>query len=221
MRILKSPAARTWAGIVLLALMAAACSGGAAGSPRGGNETAGAGTDGVGAETALPDSGDVSSTPSASPSGPVTGHVGDKLTFTSFGGFSQVEATLVKVFDPAIPANSSTSPMPSGAHWVGVEITIDNHSPDFGSESSVVDAIASDGSTLTTDDVYQGFSRPIDAFEGCTQTGGGEQDVQPFTHCEAFAVLDGQALTQVGVKVGGAEIFSSLVPSDQAVWILP
>ena len=151
----------------------------------------------------------------------MTGHVGDKLEFTGLGGVSQIDATLVKVFDPAVPTDTSTSSMPSGARWVGVEITIDNHSSDIGGESSVLDAMASDGSTLTTDDVYQGFSRPIGAFQGCTQTSGSEQDVQPFTHCEAFVVRDGQVLVQVGAKVGGAEIFSSLVPTDQAVWTVP
>ena len=149
------------------------------------------------------------------------GHVGDKLEFTGFGGFSQIDATLVKVIDPAIPTDTSTTPMPSGARWVGVEITIDNHASNIGGQSSVVDALASDGSTLTTEDDYQGFSRQIGAFQGCTQTSGSEDDVQPFTHCEAFAVLDGQVLTRVGVKVGGAEIFSSLVPTDQAVWTVP
>ncbi len=152
-------------------------------------------------------------------SGPVTGHVGDTLTFFTFGGHDQVEATLVKVFDPAVPTDDSS--LPAGAHWVGIELTIDNHSSDYMNESSQADATASDGTVLTTDDVYGSFSYPLSAFQGCTQTSEGEQDVQPYTHCESFVVPDGQSLTQVGVKVGGAEIFSSLVPTDQATWTVP
>ncbi len=150
--------------------------------------------------------------------GPVTGHVGDTLTFFTFG-HDQVEATLVKVFDPAVPTDGSS--LPAGAHWVGVELTINNHSSDYMNESSQADATASGGTVLTTDDVYQNTSYPLTTFQGCTQTSGSEQDVQPFTHCESFVVPDGQSLTQVGVKVGGAAIFSSLVPTDQAAWTVP
>jgi hypothetical protein len=147
--------------------------------------------------------------------------VGDKLTFTEFGGVDSADATLVKVFDPATPTEASTQALPSGARWVGVEIVIDNHSSDYMNQGSEVDGLLADGTRVTTDDVYQGFSRPIGAFAGCTQTSGAEQDVQPYTHCEAFVVPDGQSLTQVGVKVGGAEISSSLVPNDQAIWAIP
>ncbi len=156
----------------------------------------------------------------ASPADPVMGHVGDALTFAEFGG-DAVDATLVKVFDPATPTSGTTAPLPSGARWVGVEVAVDNHSPHFQDQSSQVDGATADGSTVTTDDVYQGFSRPIGTFAGCTETDGSEQDVQSYTHCVAFVVPDGQTLTQVGIKVGGAEIFSSLVPTDQAIWAIP
>ncbi len=210
--------ARTCAAIAVLGLLTAACSNAPTGST-GGLGTDGASGSGAPADSTPPDAGGAGSVPGASPSGPVIGHVGDKLEFIGFGGLSQLDATLVKIFDPAIPADKSTTPMPAGAHWVGVEITTDNPHP--AGESSVVDATASDGSILNTLDDYQGFSRPLGAFQGCTETSGSEEDAQPFTHCEAFAVLDGQVLTKVGVKIGGAEIYSSLVPTDQAVWTVP
>ncbi len=176
---------------------------------------------GGGAAATSPGDSGAGSAPSGAATGPAMGHVGDKLTFAEFGGVDSADATLVKVFDPATPTDASTQALPTGARWVGVEIVIDNHSPNFQEQGSEVDGVTSDGSTITTDDVYQSASRPIGSFAGCTQTDGSEQDVQPYTHCEAFVVPDGQTLTQVGVKVGGAEIGSSLVPADQAVWAIP
>ena len=72
--------------------------------------------------------GDASSAPGAVSSGAATGHLGDKLTFDGGSPGEAFDATLVKVFDPATPTSASTQPLPSGAQWVGVEITIDNHS---------------------------------------------------------------------------------------------
>ena len=160
--------------------------------------------------------------PTAHGSAAATGHVGDTLKFQEFGSNSEIDATLVKVFDPAVPTDSSTSALPSGARWVGVELSITNNDSDIGGQSSNVDAAASDGTQLTTDQVYQGFSRPIGDFQGCTADT--EEDAQqgvPYTRCAAFVVPNGATLTQVGLKVGGAEIFSSLVPSDQATWSVP
>ena len=122
--------------------------------------------------------------------------------------------TLVKVFDPATPTDASTEPLPSGARWVGVEITVDNHSPQAGSELLADDGTASDGSTLTTLDVYQSFSRPIGAFGGCTASYSSDPDV-PFTSCDAFVVPDGQTLVKVGFNV------AQLGTSDQATWTMP
>ena len=176
---------------------------------------------GGGAAVAPPDDSGAGSAPSDAATGPAMGHVGDKLTFAELGGFDSADATLVKVFDPATPTDASTQALPTGARWVGVEIVIDNHSSDYMNQASDVDGLLADGTRVTTDDVYQSASRPIGSFAGCTQTDGSEQDVQPYTHCEAFVVPDGQTLKQVGVKVGGAEIDSSLVPADQAVWAIP
>ena len=175
----------------------------------------------VGAVATSPSDSGAGSAPSDAATGSVMGHMGDTLTFAEYGSGDAVDATLVQVFDPATPTSASTSSLPSGAHWVGVQVVLDNHSTDFQGQASEIDGVTSDGSNVTTDDVYQGFSRPIGSFAGCTQTDDSEQDVQPYTHCEAFVVPDGQTLTQVGIKVGGAEIFSSLVPTDQAIWAIP
>ena len=158
-------------------------------------------------------------TPAGSGAGPVTGHLGDKLTFPFLD--STVDATLVKVFDPATPNDASEAPLATGFHWVGVEVILDNHSSDFGSEASDIDGLASDGSTVTTTDSYQGGSYSLgDGFQGCTQTDGEEQEVEPYTHCEAFAVPDGKTLTQVGAKVGGASLDVPGAP-DQVIWTIP
>ena len=172
--------------------------------------TAGSSGNGAGSTAA---SG-LGSTPAAARTGPVTGHVGDKLTFSGSAGDS-ADATLVKVFDPATPANTSTAPLPAGARWVGIELLIDNHSPQAGGDSWVVDGKASNGSALTTDDVYQGFSRPIGAFTGCTESTSMSDPDVPYTQCEAFVVPDGQTLVQVGYEI------NQFGPTDQATWTVP
>ncbi len=188
----------------------AAC--GAAGSPGAASQAAGGGP-------TLQPGGTSVATPAGSGTGPVTGHLGDKLTFPFLG--STVDATLVKVFDPATPNDASEAPLGTGFHWVGVEVILDNHSSDFGSEASDIDGLASDGSTVTTTDSYQGGAYSLgDGFQGCTQTDGEEQEVQPYTHCEAFPVPDGKTLTQVGAKVGGASLDVPGAP-DQVVWTIP
>lgn len=154
------------------------------------------------------------STPANPATGPATGHVGDKLTFNGSIGDS-ADATLVKVFDPATPTSSSTAALPSGARWVGIELLIDNHSQQAGSDSWEVHGKASDGSALTTDDVYQGFSRPIGAFTGCTESSSMSDTDVPYTQCEAFVVPDGQTLVQVGYEI------HQFGPTDQATWTVP
>ena len=145
----------------------------------------------------------------------VTGHVGDKLTYPGSDVDLGFDATLVKVFDPATPTSASTEALPSGARWVGVEMTIDNHSPEAGSDSSAIDGMASDGTALTTDDVYQGFSRPIGQFQGCAETDPFSETDVPYTQCAAFVVPDGQTLTQVGFHI------NQLGETDQAIWTVP
>lgn len=193
--------------VVALAIALAAC--GAAASPATGGQTAG------GPGPTLQPGATAVTTPAATAAGAVTGHVGDKLTFAGTNVDLGFDATLVKVFDPATPTSASTEALPSGARWIGVEITIDNHSPQAGSDSSALDGMASDGTALTTDDVYQGFSRPIGDFQGCTESSSlGDTDV-PYTQCEAFVVPEGQTLTQVGFHI------NQLGPTDQATWTVP
>jgi hypothetical protein len=147
--------------------------------------------------------------------GAVTGHVGDKLTFPGTNVDLGFDATLVKVFDPATPTSANTEALPSGARWVGVEITIDNHSPQAGSDSTSIDGKTSDGTAVATDDVYQGFSRPIGEFQGCTESTTFSETDTPYTQCEAFVVPDGQTLAQVGFEV------VQLGPTDQVTWTVP
>ena len=207
--VLRSPWAgtRARAGLAVLLgsglLLVGCASGGIAGSTPPG---AGPNSPGAGSTAAA-------SAPAAS--GPATGHVGDKLTFTGTDGSDSAEATLVRVFDPATPASTSTAPLPSGARWVGVELMIDNHSPQAGSDSWVVDGKASDGSALTTDDTYQGFSRPIGSFTGCTESSSLSDTDVPYTQCEAFVVPNGQTLVQVGYQI------NQFGPTDQAIWTVP
>jgi hypothetical protein len=198
----------TLAGLAASLLLLAACSGGGAAStvPPGGG--AGSGS------TAPVGTGQASSAPGAASSGAVTGHVGDKLTFN--GSFDEsFDATLVKVFDPATPSSSDTEPLPSGARWVGVETTIDNHSAQAGNELMTVDGVASDGTLLTTLDDYQSFSRPIGQFQGCTGTTSSMESNVPHTQCDAFVVPDGQSLVQVGFNI------AQFGTSDQATWTVP
>jgi hypothetical protein len=146
------------------------------------------------------------------------GHLGDTLSFQTYGG-NQVEGTLVKVFDPAVGTDQYIEPLPAGYHWVGVEVTLDNHSPDYGTEGSELSAVSSDGTVLTTDDVVKDESHILGDFQGCTQTQDGEQDVQPYTHCETFVVPDGQKLVSVSAKVG--EIVTFDLENNLATWTIP
>jgi hypothetical protein len=148
-------------------------------------------------------------------SGTVTGHVGDKLTFSDYGD-DPIDVTLVKVFDPAVSTDTSAE-SPPGAHWFGAEVVIDTHSA-IGADAEVIDATASDGTTLTTDDDYKGTAYPLENFQGCTEV---INDEPSGTYCVAFVVPNGQTITKIGAKVGGAEIYETLVPTDQASWAIP
>ena len=80
---------RRFLAAVAICVAVAACDG--AGATSAGGQPAG------GAGSTLPPSGtSAAATPGGSGAAPVTGHVGDKLTFSNPGG-GQVDATLVKV----------------------------------------------------------------------------------------------------------------------------
>jgi hypothetical protein len=193
---------RRFLGVGAICMALAAC-GGAAATSAGGQPAGGGGA------TLAPGGAGVA-TPAGSGAGPVTGHVGDKLSFSK-ADRDPVDATLVKVFDPATPTDASEAPLPSGSHWVGVEVTVDNH-VDYQNESSAFDAVTSAGSPVSE---TAGGAVLGDGFVGCTQTAGDEQDSEVYTHCIAFVVPDGQTLTTVGIQVG------LLGPTDQATWTVP
>jgi hypothetical protein len=191
--------------VALTACGGAGSPGAATQQPQGGGST-------------VPPGATAAGTPAGSGAGPVTGHVGDKLTFTEYGG-AQADGTLVKVLDPVHDTDQYPAKLPAGTHWVGVELTLDNHSPDYMNEASQVDATTSAGATIMEGDPANGNSG-IDGYAGCTPTdAGNEQDVQPFTHCYGFVVPDGQTLTRIGVKVG--EVATFALVSDQATWTVP
>ena len=169
-----------------------------------------------GASSSQPPDASAPATQGGSGAGPVTGHIGDKLTFKKLGG-DPVDATLIKVFDPATPNDASEAPLPSGSHWVGFEVTVDNHT-DYSGEGSSFDAVTSAG-TAASDSA--GGATIGDGFAGCTQTPGNPQDIETYTFCVPFVVPDGQTIATVGIRTGGAELTLGQVTADQATWTVP
>jgi len=197
--------------LVALSLVVAACSGSSSSAP------AGAGALGA-SQPPTDTAGMPGSAPAASGSaGPVTGHVGDKLTVIMLGG-AKADLTLVKVADPAT-VTDATDAAPAGSRWVGLEVTAVDHSPFAAQEQVLVDGIGSDGNILTTDAIFAGFSHEIGAFAECTWAGSIDPD-QSYTMCPAFLLPTGVTLKSVGAKVGGAEI-GEATAVDQAVWMVP
>jgi hypothetical protein len=194
--------------VVAICAVVAAC-GGAGATSAGGQPAGGAGS------TLPPSEASAAATPGGSGGGPVTGHLGDKLTFENFAN-DTVDATLVKIYDPATPTDASQVPLSPATHWVGVEIIV-NDQADYQTDGGGFDAVTSAGTTVTTQDTYQNSSVMLGGFTGCAQTDGIPQDVNPYTHCVAFPVPDGQTLVKVGVNVTGAP----LVTTDQATWTVP
>jgi hypothetical protein len=194
--------------VLVTSLALAACSGGGA--------TTGAGQPAGGAGSSQPPGATAATVPAGSAAGPVTGHVGDKLAFANFAN-DPVDATLVKIYDPATPNDATQKPLSPATHWVGAEITV-NDQVDYQSDAGGFDAVTSGGTTVTTQDTYQNTYVIVGGgFKGCTQTDGIGQDVNPYTYCVAFPVPDGQTLVKVGVNVTGAP----LVKTDQATWTVP
>ena len=197
--------------LVALSLVVAACSASSSSAP------AGAGALGA-SQPPADTAGMPGSAPAASGSaGPVTGHVGDKLTVIMLGG-AKADLTLVKVADPAT-VTDATDAAPAGSRWVGLEVTAVDHSPFAAQEQVLVDGIGSDGKILTTDAIFAGFSHEIGAFAECTWAGSIDPD-QSYTMCPAFLLPTGVTLKSVGAKAGGAEI-GEATAVDQAVWMVP
>lgn len=199
---------RMFLAVGAICVAVAAC-GGAGATSAGGQPTGGAGA-------TLSSDGTAVATPAGSAAGPVTGHLGDKLTFANFAN-DPVDATLVKIYDPATPNDTSQAPLPPATHWVGVEVIV-NDKVDYQTDGAGFDAVTSAGSTVTTTDTYQNASVVLgDGFKGCTQTDGEPGTVALYTYCSAFPVPDGQTLVKVGLNVTGAP----LVKTDQATWTVP
>ncbi len=206
------PGSRAVLSLALVAFAAAACGGGGSSTPAGGGQAA-----------SQPPNVAGSPAPSAAAgaSGLVTGHVGDTLSFAELGG-DKVEATLVKVIDPATPTDASDA-APTGTRFIGLETTIVDHSPDIAEQSDQIDGVGSDGKTLSLDNVYQGSTHVMNTFAGCTPSSDGlmdQQAGQPWTSCDAFLVPSGVTLTSVGIRVGGAEIYETTA-TDHATWAVP
>ena len=218
MSIRLQPGTRTVLSLALVALAAAACGGGGSTTPAGGST--GSVAPGVSQPPALVPNASSSSS-GAGASGPATGHVGDTLTFAELGG-DKVEATLVKVIDPATPTDASDA-APAGTRFIGLETTIVDHSPAIAEQSDQIDGVSSDGKPLTLDNVYEGPTHVMKTFAGCTPSSDGlmdQQAGQPWTSCDAFLVPSGVTLTSVGIRVGGAEIYETTA-TDQATWAVP
>ena len=194
------------AAFVLSAMLAAAC-GAAAGTPSNSGAPAGA-------SDLPPATLGTSTAPPASPAatGLATGHVGDTLTFTNFGG-DEVDVTLDSVVDPATSSDPNNTP-PAGSHWVGLEVTVNNHSPYVAEQLAIFDGMGSDGTQI--DPNATAYS--IGGFTGCTESTGDNQTGVPYTLCTGLLVPDGITVTQIGARVGGAEIGGM---ADQATWTNP
>lgn len=193
---------------VAAALLILAGCGSAGTSPTGAAQATSGGAD---SPTDAAPSG-TSASPGASASGPVTGHVGDKLSFAELGG-DKVDVTLVKVFDPAVPTDPNGA-APKGQRWIGLEAVIDNHSPDIGGELALFYGLTSDGQHISPYDLGES----IDPFPGCTDTSDSADTDKPYTSCKGFLVPDGVTVKAVAARVGGAEIASG---PDQATWTVP
>jgi hypothetical protein len=189
--------------IVVLAtatiVLAGACSGGAAAG-----QSPVVGQSGAAPTTATATTTGVLSTASgvgASSAGPAIGHVGDKLTFAKYGG-DLVNATLLKIFDPATPKDPTEAPLPSKTHWVGAQVLV-NNPIDYSGEGSSFDAETSARKAVTTTDTYEGGGYVLGDGFGCTQTDGNPQDTAQYTYCVAFPVPDRQTLAGLGIRTGG------------------
>ncbi len=194
------------ASLVFISVLAAACGASPATAP---GSTAPAGASVPAAATAG-SSGATAASPGAS--GVATGHVGDALTFAELGG-DEVDITLVRVVDPATSTNPNNTP-PAGSHWLGLEVTVNNHSAAISEQLAMFDGTGSDGKKI--DPTATAYS--IGGFTGCTATAGDLQTGQPYTLCTGFLVPDGVTVTQIGARVGGAEIGGM---ADQATWTNP
>ena len=204
----RSPPAALALGALTLAL--AACSGG--GTPTGGSNGLSSGTLAPSTTTAQ-----AAGTPAAS--GPVTGHVGAQLTWSMDG--IPYAATLVKVFDPAMPSGAGDAPQP-GTHWVGAEMTLSDAQGNPADDSGALDGTGSDGQRYgAAGSPKAGYRLGThgasgEVFQGCTAVPGGEGG-EVGTICSAFLVPDGVKVVTIGYGVEGVDVGGP----DDAMWSIP
>lgn len=210
------PIIRTLSSLLLLPLLIGACSGA---GPAATTTPVAPGTSPAsvgGGATGLPDGG---ATTGPAASGPVRGHVGDKLQWSIDG--TPYAATLVKVFDPATATGSSDAPQ-AGTHWVGAEMTLSDAQGNPADDSGALDGTGSDGQRYgAAGSPNSGYHLGThgasgEVFQGCTAVPGGEGG-QLGTICSAFLVPDGVTVMSVGYGVEGVDVGGP----DDAIWSIP
>ncbi len=201
------------AGLSMIALTVAlvACSGGA-GVPSNGDGGGSTATAAVGTGSG--------STPGAATggpaaSGPVRGHVGDKLQWADSAG-TPYSATVVQVVDPATATSSSSGgDVPAGHHWVGVVIVISDPQGNPADDSAATDGVGSDGEPYGNAASGMAGYR-LSGFNGCTEVAGNEGG-HDARYCSGFVVADGVSLVSVGYGIEGVDIGGP----DDATWTVP
>jgi hypothetical protein len=100
-----------------------------------------------------------------------------------------LKVTLVKVFDPAVPANPDNAAS-AGMRWVGLQFTVVVNGPDSDTGSAFI--IGSDGNTY-------GFnsSEIIGPFPGCADTSSNSREGKPSTICPGTMMPTGVTVAKV------------------------
>ncbi len=197
---------------IAMTVALAACSGGGSQVPVNGNErgSGATGEAGNGSGSTL----DVA-TGGPAASGPVHGHVGQKLQRADSAG-TPYAATVIKVVDPATPtAGSSGAAVPVGYHWVGVEIVVSDPQGNPAEDSAATDGMGSDGNPYgNAASRMTGYQ--LRSFAGCTLVAGSTGG-QHATDCSGFVVPDSVTLVSVGYGIEGVDIGGP----DDAAWSIP
>jgi hypothetical protein len=165
---------------------------------------------GVGSIPGTVTSGTPTST-SAAAACATSGHVGDTLC-TSTASEDPLKVTLVKVIDPATPADPNNAAT-AGTRWVGFNITVVVEGPD--SNSGVAFAIGSDGKEYGYNSSYT-----LGNTAGCTETevneSGGGQQGKPETICPGAMIPNGVSVAKVAFSGLGTDSGTGVV-----YWTVP
>lgn len=179
--------------LLLVPLIAAACSGGA-----------GTATSAPGAGSAAPIDSSAPATAGASLG--TTGHLGDTLGVEDGNGHD-LRVTLVKMFDPA----TSTTAAPAGQHWIGIQLSIVDTTADDPAQTLVVDGMGSDGQRYGLNSGYG-----IGTFKECIATWASAKLGVAYTECHGFLVPTGVTVASVGYTAA-----ASAGTNDQITWTVP